>query len=130
MTRVARARALDMTSEVMAAEPGGGHGGPNENDVMQRFRPLFILVAILFTAYSTVVTIEHGYTGFLEVAWREPWAMQMLIDLTLSLTIVCSLLVVDARRRKRAAWPWLVGTLLLGSVAPLWYLALRKPQAG
>lgn len=99
----------------------------DETRIMQRFRPLFILVAVLFTAYSTLVTIEHGYTGFLEVAWREPWAMQMFVDLTLSLTIVSSWLVVDARRRKRAAWPWLVGTVLLGSVAPLWYLALRKP---
>jgi hypothetical protein len=94
---------------------------------MHRFRPLFLVVAILFTAYSTLVVVEHGYTGFLTLAWREPWAMQMLIDLTISLFIVSSLLVVDARRRKTAAWPWLVATALLGSVGPLWYLALRKP---
>jgi hypothetical protein len=93
---------------------------------MHRFRPLFLVVAVLFTAYSTLVVVEHGYTGFLHLAWREPWAMQMLIDLSISLFIVSSLLVVDARRRKRAAWPWLVATLLLGSVGPLWYLALRK----
>jgi len=94
---------------------------------MHRFRPLFLIVAVLFTAYSTMVVVEHGYTGFLHLAWREPWAMQMLIDLSLSLFIVSSLLVVDAKRRKRAAWPWLVATALLGSVGPLWYLALRQP---
>jgi Terpene cyclase DEP1 len=95
--------------------------------VMHRFRPLFLLVAVLFTAYSTLVVAEHGYTGFLHLAWREPWAMQMLLDLTIALTIVSSLLVVDARRRKQVAWPWVVVTLFLGSVGPLWYLVLRRP---
>jgi hypothetical protein len=99
----------------------------SDNAVMHRFRPLFLLVAVLFTAYSTLVVVDHGYTGFLHLAWREPWGMQMLLDLTISLTIVSSLLVVDARRRKRAAWPWVLVTLFLGSVGPLWYLALRKP---
>lgn len=94
---------------------------------MQRLRPLVLLVAVVFTAYSILVAVEHGYTGFLHVAFREPWAMQMLIDLLISLTMVSSLLVVDARRRKRAAWPWLLATLLLGSVGPLWYLVFRSP---
>jgi len=55
--------------------------------------------------------------------------MQMLLDLCISLTMVSSLLVIDARRRKRAAWPWVVITALLGSVGPLWYLVLRGPTA-
>lgn len=92
---------------------------------MQRLRPFVLLVAVLFTAYSAMVVVDHGYTGFLHLAFREPWAMQMLIDLAISLTMVSSLLAIDARRRKQAAWPWLLATLLLGSVAPLWYLALR-----
>jgi hypothetical protein len=117
-----------MTSEVMAGCTHGGHGGLGRNDVMHRLRPLFLLVAVLFTAYSTLVVVEHGYTGFLQLAWREPWALQMLIDLSIALTIVSSLLVVDARRRKRAAWPWVLVTVLLGSVGPLWYLALRRPS--
>jgi hypothetical protein len=94
---------------------------------MQRLRPLVILVAVAFTVYSSFVVAEHGYTGFIHLALREAWGMQMLIDLTIALTMVSSLLVIDARRRKRAAWPWLVVTLLLGSVGPLWYLALRSP---
>lgn len=96
---------------------------------MERLRPLYLLVAVAFTVYSTFVAIEHGYTGFLTVAAAEPWAMQMLIDLLIALTIVSGLVVVDARRRGVAAWPWLVGTVLLGSVAPLWYLALRRAPA-
>ncbi|MCX4242931.1 hypothetical protein [Paraliomyxa miuraensis] len=95
---------------------------------MHRYRPLFLLVAIAFTVYSCLVVAEHGYFGFLEVASREPWALQMLIDLSIALLLVSSWIAVDARRRQRAAWPWLVGTLLLGSIAPLWYLALRRPQ--
>jgi cytochrome c oxidase assembly factor CtaG len=82
---------------------------------------------VLFTVDSTLVVANHGYTGFLHLAFREPWALQMLLDLAISLTMVSTLLVIDARRRKRAAWPWVLATLLLGSVGPLWYLALRSP---
>lgn len=96
---------------------------------MERLRPFLILVAVLFTAYSTMVAVDHGYTGFISLALREAWGMQMLLDLCISLTMVTSLLVVDARRRKRAAWPWVVITALLGSVGPLWYLVLRTPTA-
>lgn len=94
---------------------------------MHRFRPLFLLVALVFTVYSALVVVEHGYIGFLTVSLREPAAMQMLVDLGLALVLVSSWMVVDARRRNRAAWPWLLATLLLGSMGPLWYLALRKP---
>ena len=94
---------------------------------MQRLRPFVLLVAVLFTAYSSLVVVDHGYTGFIHLALREPWAMQMLLDLAISLTMVSSMLVIDARRRKRAAWPWVLVTLLLGSVGPLWYLVLRSP---
>ena len=72
---------------------------------MHRFRPLFLLVALVFTAYSALVVVEHGYIGFLTVSLREPAAMQMLVDLGLALVLVSSWMVVDARRRNRAAWP-------------------------
>lgn len=95
---------------------------------MQRIRPVILVVAVLFTVYSTMVAVDHGYTGFLSLALREPWGMQILVDLCISLTMVTSLLVIDARRRKQAAWPWVLVTVLLGSIGPLWYLALRKPM--
>ncbi|MCA9705376.1 MAG: hypothetical protein KDK70_05985 [Myxococcales bacterium] len=109
-----------MTSEVMATITSWVHDGP-----MERLRPIALPVALLFTAYSVWVVIQKGYTGFLTLAWQEPWAMQMLLDLTISLIAVTSVLVIDARRRGVAAWPWVLGTVLLGSVAPLWYLVLR-----
>jgi len=115
-----------MTSEVMANITSGGHDTHRKTPTMDRLRPLFLLVAIVFTTYTTLVAIEHGLTGFLIVAWAEPWAMQMLIDLLVSLTIVSSMIVLDSRRRGTTAWPWLVATALLGSIAPLWYLALRR----
>lgn len=95
---------------------------------MERIRPIVLPTAILFTVYSLWVVAQQGYTGFLTLAWEEPWAMQMLLDLSISLFAVVTALVIDARRRKVAAWPWVLGTLLLGSVAPLWYLALRPKQ--
>lgn len=112
-----------MTCEVMGSITYGAHAGP-----MERIRPIVLPIAVLFTAYSVWVVVQQGYTGFLTLAWDEPWAMQMLLDLTIALTAVSSALVIDARRRQVAAWPWILGTLLLGSVAPLWYLALRPKQ--
>lgn len=116
-----------MTSEVMAVITSQGSCCGSKPAIMQRIRPVILVVAVLFTAYSTLVVVDHGYSGFIQLALREAWGMQMLLDLCISLTMVSSLLVIDARRRKEAAWPWVVITALLGSVGPLWYLVLRSP---
>lgn len=94
---------------------------------MQRLQPFVLLVAVLFTAYTALVGAEHGAAGFVSVVLRDDCAMQLFIDLFISLLMVTSAMVIDARRRKRAAWPWVMLTALVGSVGPLWYLALRKP---
>ena len=97
---------------------------------MERLRLLVLPIAVLFTGYSLWIIAQHGYTGFLTLAGREPWAMQMLLDLVIALVAVSTVLERDARRRGIAAWPWLLGTALLGSIAPLWYLVLRRgPEA-
>ncbi|MEL6759163.1 MAG: hypothetical protein AAFP04_02065 [Myxococcota bacterium] len=82
-------------------------------------------VGIPFTVYSMMVIVEHGYLGFLSLAIRESWAMQMLLDIVIACGALCAFVRADARRRGIASWPFLVATLFLGSIAPLAYYAAR-----
>lgn len=82
-------------------------------------------ILAVFTVYSMWVVFGYGYTGFLTLAWREPWAMQMLLDLVLACTFGIGWMVHDARPRSIAAWPFVVATLFLGSVGLLGYVIWR-----
>lgn len=87
---------------------------------------ILVVVFIAFTIWSTTIAYSHGLLGFVTLAAREPWAAQMLVDLFLSFFVAWSWLRHDARERGIAAWPYIVGTLLLGSIATLAYLIHRE----
>jgi hypothetical protein len=94
----------------------------------------FFLVAVFaaFTVYSATVVASHGYTGFLVLAWREPWAGQMLIDLTIALGLFLGWAIRDGRARGIPTWPFVIATVLLGSIGALAYLVareLKRPSA-
>ena len=90
------------------------------------------VVLAAFTAFSLWVVAGHGYFGFLTLAGREPWAMQLLIDLVLACSFGLAWLSADARKRGIARWPFVVMTLFLGSVGLLGYLVYRAvtPRSG
>jgi hypothetical protein len=87
--------------------------------------PLSILL-VAFTAFSLWVCATRGYFGFLRLASHDRWALQMLLDLTIALVLGTSWLVKDARRRGITAWPYVVATIALGSIAILAYLIRRS----
>ncbi|HTE53291.1 MAG TPA: hypothetical protein VK698_20695 [Kofleriaceae bacterium] len=94
-------------------------------------RFLLLLAAFLaFTIYSTAVVASHGYTGFLVLAWREPWAMQMLIDLCIAFALFLRWAATDARKQGLPFAPFAVAVVLLGSVGALAYLTVRELRAG
>ncbi len=86
-----------------------------------------IAIAILagFSAYSLWVIAGHGYTGFLSLAGREPWAMQMLLDLVLACSFGVGWMRNDAKRQGLSTWPFVVATVFLGSIGLLGYVAWR-----
>lgn len=90
---------------------------------MKELAPLLILV--VFTLFSAVVVVRHGYFGFITLALREPWALQMLLDLAIALFLVAGWLRRDARARGIEAWPYIVALPFLGSISPLAYLVHR-----
>ena len=83
------------------------------------------LVLAVFGAFSLWVVVTHGYFGFIEVARREPWALQMLIDLVIALSVAVGWMIGDARMRRIATWPYVVATVALGSIGILAYCVRR-----
>ncbi len=91
---------------------------------------LFLLVAvlILFGTYSTYVVFTEGYTGFITLAMAESWGMQVLLDLTIALTMFAIWMFPDAKREGIPALPYFVAILLLGSIGALGYLIHRTAK--
>lgn len=88
-------------------------------------RSLLILVLAVFGAYSAYVVYDVGYVGILHSHLSNAGGIQVLCDLTISLTLVCIWISRDARAHGRNPWPYVVATLFLGSFGPLLYLLLR-----
>ena len=84
------------------------------------------VVLLAFTAYSLIVVFQHGYFGFATLAWHQPWAMQMLIDLSIALFLVSRWLKRDAQTRGINALPYLIALPFLGSISPLIYMVHRE----
>lgn len=89
---------------------------------MRRLLPLLTLLA--FGTYSTFITVQHGYFGFLDLL-REPWGPQVLTDLGIACWIAMSYIVPEARKLGIPRWPYVLATVGLGSIGILAYLTHR-----
>jgi hypothetical protein len=91
-------------------------------------RPLTLTAALVlagFGAFSIWVVATQGYFGFLELAGRERWGLQMLLDLVIALSVAVGWMRGDARKRGIAIWPYVIATVLLGSIGVLAYCVRR-----
>lgn len=84
-----------------------------------------LAVLALFGAYSVWVVAGQGLSGLVAVVSAEPWALQVLLDLVIACSFAVGWLVHDARRRSIAAWPFVIATLLVGSIGLLGYVVWR-----
>jgi hypothetical protein len=87
---------------------------------------LAAIVLLAFGAFSTWVVIDQGYFGFLALARHDAWGLQMLLDLVISCSFGIGWMVADARRRKIAVAPFVIATVLLGSIGLLAYVVRRR----
>jgi hypothetical protein len=92
-------------------------------------RPLLILTLLLFGTLSAVALWQHGYWGIIAPHFQSFGGGQVLADLVIALTLVMVWMWHDARAAGRNPWPWIVATLVVGSLSPLLYLLTRKPAA-
>lgn len=109
-----------MTSEVMAEVRAPGQGRTMN---LKRIVPAFLLLD--FSVLTAVEIVRHGYTGYLRLAFSDLSAGIILADLAIALLLVLAWMIQDARARKVTVWPYVVLTMVLGSVGPLAYLVLR-----
>lgn len=87
---------------------------------------LSIAVLVVFSGYTLGVMVSQGGPlGFVALAQREPWALQMLLDLCLMLTLFGVWMWRDAKEQRINVWPHLA-LLGLGSPGPLLYLVRRE----
>ena len=120
-----------MTSEVMAVMQSAPQTG-RIKEVLVKLR-LFSVIAVFaaFSIYTAIVVLNHGYTGFLELALTGGWGAQVFIDLCIALILFTIWMVPDAREHGIPAWPYFLAILTTGSVGALAYLVHRtaKEQA-
>lgn len=80
------------------------------------------IVLLPFLVFSLWVVATEGFFGFLTVAGREPWALQLLLDLVIMAGFAVRWMVRDARAAGRNPWPFVAATVVVGSIAPLIYV--------
>ena len=90
----------------------------------------FVIVGLPFLAVTAYAIVKHGYFGFLTLSFREPWALQMLLDLSIALFFVGGWLQRDAKKHGISALPYLVLMPFVGSVATFAYLIHRELRGG
>jgi len=93
-------------------------------------RALLVVVLVLFGALSAVALWRHGYWGIIAPHFQSFAGGQVFADLVIALSLVMVWMWHDARATSRNVWPWIVATLVLGSIGPLAYLATRKATPG
>ncbi|GEM_PF-504902 len=87
-------------------------------------------VLIAFTGWSTWISLDQGYWGFLDIAFEGRWGSQVFLDLCIAITIAWGGLRRDAQRLGINVWPYLIATPFVGSISPLAYLLHREHVNG
>ncbi len=87
---------------------------------------LILLVLVPFSIFTTELVVTTGYLGFIELAEREPWGLQMLLDLGIALSLFVTWMLRDAKERGIPRWPYAIACVLLGSPAALVYMLHRE----
>ncbi|MCA9779562.1 MAG: DUF2834 domain-containing protein [Candidatus Eremiobacteraeota bacterium] len=89
---------------------------------MRLSRPKILILAIFLAIPSVFAMLDYGYIGFFPAALANSASKQVFCDLIVSLSLVCTWLVRDARKRGISVMPYVVVTVLFGSFGPLLYL--------
>jgi hypothetical protein len=89
---------------------------------------LCLAVLVPFLAFTEWVLAAEGFIGFWAQALGSPVAVQLTLDLVIALSLVLLWMREDARATRMPFAPYLVVTLVIGSVGPLAYLVHREAR--
>ncbi|MDH7943836.1 hypothetical protein QGM61_08375 [Pseudohongiella sp. SYSU M77423] len=95
---------------------------------MNAYRIVSLVLLLLLGAVTVVALLDVGYIGIFQLLVDSSAGWQVFVDLAAALILVLLFLAQDARRRRITFWPWIVATLLLGSIAPLLYVLVYGYQ--
>ncbi len=83
-------------------------------------------VLIDFAALSAYAVWQYGYVGIFEQMFASTATTLAFVDLAIALSLIVIWMVGDARQRGIGALPYVLATLVAGSVGPLLYLIRRE----
>ncbi len=91
---------------------------------------LSIVILIPFLLLTAYAVMEVGLIGIPDYHRHSPAGWQVFTDLVIALVLLLVFLFRDARQSGRNPWPWVIGTLFTGSIAPLIYFATSPWVSG
>lgn len=89
-------------------------------------RIVLIVTLIAFLALTTLAVLQHGYAGIFMQQFQSFGGAQVLVDLVIALTLFLIWMWNDAKAAGRNPLPWVLLTLVLGSIGALIYLLVYK----
>jgi hypothetical protein len=94
------------------------------------FRAFLLLdVLVAFLVFTLWVIESVGYVGFFQQTLASPVGIQLFVDLVLCLTLALLWMRSDSKTNGVPFAPYLVLTLVLGSVGVLSYLLHREVRS-
>lgn len=93
---------------------------------MNRKQLLLTLVFLDFLAFTVWVVVEHGFIGTFATILSTWPGVQVLVDLVIASFMVMAWMWTDARKHGLNVAPYLLATLVAGSLGPLAYLIRRE----
>lgn len=97
--------------------------------IMDKKTKRLAFLTTLFAVHGIITAIamaKVGFIGIFELGLANWGAGQVFSDLCVSLLLVSAWMLADGRARGIAAWPFVVVSPALGSIAPLAYLIWRE----
>lgn len=88
--------------------------------------PLLVAALVAFTGYTGWVMFRHGVIGFLQLAARDAWGLQLLLDLFVMLGVFATWQYRDAKKHGLPALLYVGVTFTMGSMGALLYLVHRE----
>jgi hypothetical protein len=89
-------------------------------------RIVLAVVLIAFLALTAAAAWQQGYLGVFASQFETLGGIQVLVDLGIAASLFLVWMWQDAKAAGRNPWPWLLLTLVAGSIGPLVYLLLYK----
>ena len=91
--------------------------------------PALFCILVAFGLLSSYAMWQVGYVGIFTSSLANWGTIQVFSDLVVSSVLIIVWMLADARARGLNAWPFVVVTLLAGSVGILFYLMRRGVEA-